>query len=293
MNGTIWAKKPGWLNKKVNLTLCQQMKSLLKEWQIYTVCEQARCPNISDCFSKGIVTFMILGDVCTRSCKFCNIRKNQLRKEVNFSEPQKIAEAVKALKLRYVVITSPCRDDLVDGGAFMFSQTIKELKKLNFIQGIEVLIPDFAGDAKAIEKVVKVSPTVVTHNIETVPSLYPSIRKEANYKRSLNVLKQVKQINPYILTKSGIMLGLGEKKEEVIDVLQALRMVSCDFLTIGQYLAPSLSHWPVKRYISPQEFVWWKEVALKLGFKKVLSGPYVRSSYQAEQFLEVDTKNTN
>jgi len=285
MNGTLSLRKPFWLNKKIDFALCREVKSLLRGLGVNTICEEARCPNLSQCFSKKIVTFMILGNICTRDCRFCNVRKGK-PKEVDYSEPVRVAEAVKRLNLKYVVITSPTRDDLPDGGASIFSLTVKEIKCLDSVQGVEVLIPDFMAQPELVRKVIEASPTVVVHNLETVPSLYSIIRSRANYQRCLKVLQLVKEINPSIPTKSGIMLGLGEEKREVREVLQDLREVGCDFLTIGQYLPPSNVHYPVKRYVPPEEFAFWEEIGLKMGFKRVLSSPYVRSSYWAQRFLD-------
>jgi len=278
-------KKSAWLNKKIDLNSCREMKSLLSGSGLNTVCQEALCPNISECFSKKIATFMILGNICTRSCKFCNVSNNKIPLAVDNSEPVKVKEAVGNLGLEYVVITSPTRDDLPDKGASVFFETIKELKTLDKIRGIEVLVPDFLLDEQAIKTVVSAEPTVIAHNIETVPRLYKEVRCGADYKRSISVLNTIKKNNSNILTKSGLMLGLGEKKNEVMDVLKDLRKINCDFLSLGQYLAPSRIHYPVIEYISPEQFESLKKEALSLGFKHVESGPYVRSSYMAASYL--------
>jgi len=276
--------KPTWLNKKINLSYCRKLKIILKGLNINTVCREANCPNISECFPKGIVTFMILGDTCTRDCKFCGIKKGK-PPNVDLTEPSRVTEAALLLRLKYVVITSPTRDDLKDKGAGVFHRTIKKLKSIHPPRKVEVLIPDFQLDKKAIERVVEAQPDVVAHNIETVPSLYREVLPQAHYAWSLELLRIVKTMEKRILTKSGIMLGLGEKDSQVIKVLKDLRKVGCDFLSIGQYLAPSLSHWPVKNYVSNDKFNYFKNIALSLGFLHVLSAPYVRSSYLAHIYL--------
>lgn len=277
-------KKAPWLNKKISLRDLHKLKTLFGELKINTVCEEALCPNISECFSKGVATFMILGDICTRSCKFCAVKEG-IPTCIDLDEPKKIKEAVRLLKLEYVVITSPARDDLEDGGAQIFACSILELKMLSFVKKIEVLIPDFLLNKKAIKLILETIPSVVAHNTETVPSLYKELRPQADYKRSLNALELVKEFNKNILTKSGIMLGLGEKDYEVKDVLDDLRRVGCDFLSIGQYLPPSLAHYPVKEYVHPEKFSYFEHLAYGLGFKHVMSSPYVRSSYMADTYL--------
>ena len=261
------------------------MKTMLQSLSLNTVCESARCPNISECFNKGTATFMILGNICTRNCKFCNI-KNDLPLPVDHLEPEHVAEAVKRLGLKHVVITSVTRDDLVDYGAGQFADTIVAIKKNLPDTKIEVLIPDFKANRDCIKKVSDKSPDIINHNIETVSRLYSAIRPEADYKRSLEVLLTAKRLsknNTY--TKSGIMVGLGEKKDEVLNIFSDLRNVGCDFLSIGQYLSPSKKHYPVKEYIEPKIFDYYKDKAKKLGFISVASAPYVRSSYLADEYL--------
>lgn len=225
---------------------------------------------------------MILGPVCTRSCSFCAVRKGEPSPGADLNEPLRIKEAVKRLNLNYSVVTSPTRDDLPDGGAEVFYRTIKAIKSLGPERKVEVLIPDFGGKKYLIQKVTSGCPEVIAHNLETVPSLYIKVRKGAGYRRSLSVLEAVKEINPRIFTKSGLMLGLGETAGEVRQVLKDLAGISCDFLTLGQYLPPSLEHFPLKEYVSPEKFTAFRAYALNLGFKDVKSSPYVRSSYLAQ-----------
>ncbi len=283
-------KKPPWLNKKIDFKKCHAIKVLLKGLKLHTICQEASCPNISECFAKGVATFLILGDICTRNCRFCGVKKGSPG-AIDFEEPERVAEAAQRLNLRHVVITSVTRDDIDDGGAEIFARTIFHIQNKIKNIAIEVLIPDFKGNKKAIKKVIEAGPDIIGHNIETVPRLYPYLR-QANYLGSLNVLKTAKTLNNHIYTKSGLMLGLGEKEEEVLEVLRALREVNCDFLSIGQYLPPSLEHFPIKEYIHPDRFDYYKKKALELGFLYVASGPYVRSSYLAEEYLcQIKIKN--
>ncbi|MDD5505123.1 MAG: lipoyl synthase [Candidatus Omnitrophica bacterium] len=277
--------RPAWLEKKINLRDCSSMKSLLRGLALNTVCEEAACPNISECFGRGIATFMILGKNCTRKCRFCNIGKEK-PSEPDSLEPYNIAEAVAHLKLRHIVITSVTRDDLPDGGSGHFAGTIKAIRKTACKASIEVLIPDFKADIDAIKKITDAAPDIINHNVETVPRFYPEIRPEAGYKRSLDVLRTAKALSAdKIYTKSGIMLGFGETVEEVLSVLNDLSQARCDLLSIGQYLAPSRAHYPVKEYIKPEIFDYYREKALMLGFKFVKSSPYTRSSYLADEYL--------
>ncbi|HDN98035.1 MAG: lipoyl synthase [Candidatus Omnitrophota bacterium] len=278
-------RKPEWLNKKIDLKTCNTLRRLLRDLKLHTICEEAFCPNISECFSKGTATFLILGNICTRNCAFCGVRKGK-PSGVDEEEPERVAEAVKRLNLRYAVITSVTRDDLDDGGAEQFVRTILKIREKSEKTKIEVLIPDFGGNEKSVEKIVEAKPDVIGHNIETVPRLYPVIRPKANYSVSLNILKMVKKMDSSIYTKSGLILGFGEKEEEVIDVLKSLREVNCDFLSLGQYLPPRINSYPVKEYIHPDKFDYYKNIALSSGFLHVESGPYVRSSYLAEQYLK-------
>lgn len=278
-------EKPSWLTKKLNLSACHEMKQFLRTLKLHTVCEESLCPNISECFNEGIATFMILGDSCTRNCKFCAVSKKE-PSGIDWEEPRRIAEAVKRLNLSYTVITSPTRDDIADGGAELFYRTIEEIKNLDNSKKVEILIPDFLGRIEPLTRVANSKADVIAHNLETVPDLYCAIRPKADYKRSLSVLKTLKQLNKNIFTKSGIMLGFGEDEKQVVDVFHDLRCAGCNFLTLGQYLPPSLSHYPVKEYITPDKFLSLEKTAYNLGFMKVKSSPYVRSSYLASQFLK-------
>ena len=278
-------EKPSWLDKKLNLAVCREMKNFLRTSKLHTVCEESFCPNISECFNEGVATFMILGNNCTRSCKFCAVNK-ETACAIDWNEPKRIAQAVKRLNLHYIVITSPARDDISDGGAELFYRTIEEIKNMDSSKKVEILIPDFLGNSEALIKIANSRADVISHNLETVPSLYANIRPQADYARSLAVLKTIKQLNRSIFTKSGIMLGLGEEEKQIIDTFLDLRKSECDFLTLGQYLAPSLRHYPVKEYITPNKFLSLEKIAYSLGFKKVKSSPYVRSSYLASQFLK-------
>jgi len=280
------AQKPAWLNKKINLRDCDKMRQLLRGLKLHTVCEEAACPNISECFKKQTATFMILGRNCTRSCAFCNIGHGE-PSPVDNAEAGHIAEAVFRLGLRHVVITSVTRDDLKDGGARQFAETALAIRKACGNVSIEALIPDLNADRASIKTVVDSAPDIINHNLETVSRLYPEVRPEADYSRSLNVLKIVKELSgTSIYTKSGIMLGLGEREDEVLSLFQDLRRVECDFLSIGQYLAPSKSHYPVKEYIRTELFDYYKQKGEEAGFRFVASAPYVRSSYMAEEYIE-------
>jgi len=283
-------RKPEWLRIKVrsgqNNTYVEEM---LKRLSLNTVCDEANCPNRMECFSKRTATFMILGSHCTRNCTFCNVEK-QHPEPVNINEPQDIACAVSELGLKHVVITSVTRDDLPDGGASHFYDCIKSIKKSCINVTIEVLIPDFKGDKDALNCVVEAAPDIINHNVETVPRLYSKVRPMAVYERSIRLIEQVKKLNSHIYTKSGIMVGLGEKVEEVESVFEDLREVKCDLLTIGQYLAPSKRHHPVVEYIHPDMFEMYRKMALDKGFLYVASAPLVRSSYNAATMLNNITK---
>jgi lipoic acid synthetase len=270
------------VKKKIKLNDLDKVKSLLSGLNLHTICTEALCPNISECFSKRYATFLILGNICTRGCQFCNVIKGK-PKAVDLGEPLRIKEAAKRLKLKHVVITSPTRDDLADGGAGIFYQTIIELKKIPCLESLEVLIPDFKGDTGSIKRVAEGYPDIIGHNLETVSRLY-QVRKGADYQRSLNLLKKVKEINLEIKTKSALMVGLGEEKEEVVKAIKDLREAGCDFLALGQYLAPRKSSYPVKRIVKDQEFSYYKQKAYSLGFQHVEAGTYVRSSYHAERY---------
>jgi len=277
--------KPSWLNKKIVLGSCHKVKSILRDLSLHSVCEESFCPNISECFQDGVATFMILGDTCTRGCAFCGISKGE-PSAVDLDEPRRIKEAVRRLNLKYVVITSPTRDDLNDGGAGLFCQTVEEILSLDSKKTVEILIPDFKGKINLIKKIARSKAKVISHNLETPASLYIEVRRGAVYERSLEVLKLIKETNKEVLTKSGLILGLGEEEPEVIQALVDLRSVGCDLLTLGQYLPPSLKHYPLKDYILPDKFGYFEKYAKKIGFKGVKSAPYVRSSYLAHSLLE-------
>lgn len=279
-------RKPEWLKIKVqDNSDKRQVEEMLGRLGLNTVCEEANCPNRMECFSRRTATFMILGRRCTRNCTFCNVEKNT-PDPVDSQEPMHVAQAVTELGLRHVVITSVTRDDLHDGGAGHFAEVIRRIRKADGMVTIEVLIPDFKGNLEALKTVIDADPDIINHNVETVPRLYPEVRPMAVYARSLELLGRVKSINNKIYAKSGIMLGLGETRDEVLKVFDDLRSEDCDFLTIGQYLAPSKLHHPVVEYIHPDIFEKYKEKAQEAGFRYVASGPFVRSSYHAELALK-------
>ncbi len=277
-------RKPQWLHKKIFFEQKKDVEQKLKSIGIHTVCQEAMCPNISECFSKKNATFMILGDTCTRKCTFCNVNKGKPI-GLDLEEPRKVADAVVALGLRHVVITSVTRDDLEDGGAKQFELCVKAIKKLDKSITVELLIPDLKNNKQALEVVANCGAEIIGHNIETVPRLY-EVRKGAHYNRSLDVLKMLKTINPKIKTKSALMLGLGEREEELKDVLKDLLLVECTLLTMGQYLAPSREHTKVIEYIKPEVFTRYGEMAKQMGFEFVKSSPYTRSSYMAHEYFE-------
>lgn len=272
---------PEWLRERKTGAL-HRTKRILRSHGLSTVCEEARCPNIGECFSKPTATFMILGSKCTRNCGFCSVTSS-FPEPPDPDEPENIAKAVQEMRLRYVVITSVTRDDLSDGGAGHFAKTISSVKKYLPDVKVEVLTPDFQGDTNHLKTVLDTKPDVFDHNIETVPRLYPSVRPAADYRRSLDILKEAKKLGSDIPTKSGIMLGLGETLYEVRDVLKDLRYSGCDFITIGQYLRPSKASLPVAEYIRPEVFEKLRFEALSIGFKYVASAPLVRSSMNAEE----------
>ncbi len=276
-------KFPSWLNKKISLRKMDEMKSLLSDFRLHTICEEAMCPNISECFSRHVATFLILGNICTRNCEFCSVKKGSPL-PVDIGEPGRVAKAIAKLGLKFAVITSPTRDDLLDGGAEIFLKTIDEIKKIDVGIKVEILIPDFQGDISAIKKIANSAADIVGHNLETVKRLY-AIRRGADYERSLFVLRKIKEFNPEKPTKSGIMVGLGEKKEEVRELFGDLIDVGCEFLSIGQYLRPTKKCRPVEEFVRPERFDEYKEMALAMGFRHVESGPYVRSSYHAENYV--------
>ena len=263
------------------------MEHLLADLGLHTVCQEARCPNMAECFGRGTATFMILGDTCTRGCRFCAVNHGRPGPPVSIDprEPERVAEAAARLGLRHVVITSVTRDDLSDSGAGQFAATVQAVRRQRPEATEEVLIPDLNGSHAALETVLDARPDVLNHNLETVPRLYPQVRPQANYRRSLEVLAWTKALAPQTVTKSGLMLGLGERTAEVLQALYDLRKVRCDLLTLGQYLQPTDRQLPVTRYVPPKEFEWYKEKAKEIGFRGVVSGPLVRSSHRAEALL--------
>lgn len=279
----MYQAKPEWLKIKSYSNQSRlEIEELLSKLSLHTVCEEANCPNMIECFCSKTATFMILGRVCTRNCTFCNVLKGATE-IVDSEEPNNVAKATQQLGLKHAVITSVTRDDLEDGGAGHFALVIEAIKKLDNKVIIEVLTPDFQGNLDALKKVVNAKPDILNHNIETVPRLYPEVRPMAIYERSLKFLNTSKILDNTILTKSGIMVGLGEEKNEIIATMKDLRKNHCDLLTIGQYLPPSKQHHPVIEYIHPDVFEEYRLAALEMGFKHVASGPLVRSSYQAHK----------
>lgn len=273
---------PPWLVKRAfHGEDVHRMKILLRKKGLHTVCEAAHCPNIWECFSKPTATFMIMGDICTRECGFCGVRKG-VPDPLDKNEPERIAELVEELNLKHTVITSVTRDDLYDGGAEHFVKTVESIRGKIPEVTIEVLTPDFKGFIESSKKVVDSKPDIFNHNLETIPRLYPVVRPEANYQRSLDLLNNIKEMERDIITKSGLMLGLGETYEEVIEVMEDLRQVNCDIVTLGQYLMPSKKSLPVKEYILPEAFDRYKEEIENMGFLHVFSAPFVRSSFNAE-----------
>ena len=276
-------RRPHWLKVQASWgENYRRIKSLLAQSNLHTVCQEANCPNISHCFEEGTATFLILGNVCTRGCTFCDLRSG-VPLPVDEDEPERVAETVKKLNLNYAVITSVTRDDLDDGGASIFALTINEIK--SSIPGckVEVLIPDFGGSLESLKTVLKAKPDVLNHNMETVQRLYPQVRKGADYRRSLDLLRNVKEVDKSMVTKSGVMLGLGESLGEIVELIRDLRNVDCNLLTIGQYLSPSNEHLPIAKFYHPDKFVELKVVGEEMGFAHVESGPLVRSSYHAKE----------
>jgi len=283
--------KPRWLRVRApGSPTYVRLKQLLRRLELHTVCEEANCPNIGECWDNATATFMILGDVCTRSCGYCNVMHGRPR-DVDRAEPSRLATAVAQLGLRHVVVTSVDRDDLNDGGASAFAQTIIEIRQTVSNCRIEVLIPDFNGRAVDLETVLKARPDVLNHNIETVKRLYRVARPGGRYARALELIERAARYTPSIPTKSGLMVGLGESQNEIVSTLTDLRRAGCDLVTIGQYLRPSVAHLPVSRYYTPKEFVDLKLTALELGFGQVEAGPLVRSSYHAREQTEAFDKS--
>lgn len=278
------SRKPEWLRKKITLSALKDVETLLAKGRLNTVCEEAMCPNIGECFAKKQATFLILGTRCTRACTFCNVTKREPM-AVDAQEPERVAGAVSEMGLRHVVITSPTRDDLPDGGAEHFAKTVRAIKAMDPAVRVELLIPDFRENGAALETVAASGAEIIGHNLETVPRLY-HIRKGADYGRSLRVLKKLGDLNPDVATKSGIMLGFGEREEEVLALMQDLLDARCRYLSIGQYLSPSAEHTPVVEYVAPERFDFFKDAGLKMGFAYIQSSPYTRSSYMADSYLE-------
>ena len=278
---------PAWFRQDIPDEATFKMLKLLSEFGLNTVCRQAKCPNIAYCFKNKEATFMILGDSCSRNCSFCAVAKSAGKSlTIDTDEAYRISEAVKILGLSYVVITSVTRDDLADGGASQFAKTVELIHGLSKDIKVEVLIPDFQGKVSSLETVLNAGPFVVGHNIETISRLYPELRPEADYRLSLGILSKIKELSYNVNTKSSIMLGLGEAEDEVIETIQDLKDSGCDILTLGQYLAPSLKHYPVKEFISIEQFQRYSGIASSMGFKAVLSGPCVRSSYRAQELCK-------
>jgi len=284
-------KKPIWLKVKATFDEnYRRMKKLLSQSDLHTVCQEASCPNISECFSQKTATFMILGRICTRSCRFCDVEKG-MPKKPDSDEPARLAELVAELGLEYVVITSVTRDDLKDGGASLFARTINKIKQISPQTKVEVLIPDFKGSLEALGTVIGSGPQVLNHNLETVDRLYPRVRPEALYHRSLELLRNAKRIDRNLFTKSGLMIGLGEAREEIIESMKDLNKAGCDLLTIGQYIRPPSSSYQVRKYYHPEEFQELKRLGEDLGFQNVEAAPLVRSSYRARAQLERLSRN--
>ena len=274
-------RRPEWIRAKLpygeNYT---KLLGLMRGKQLHTVCEEAHCPNLGECWGRGTATFMILGDICTRSCGFCAVKTGRPT-ELDTDEPRRVADAVASMRLRHVVITSVNRDELKDGGASIFAETIRQIRIRDPKCRIEVLIPDFRGDKVAMDILVDAAPEILNHNLETVPRLYSVVRPQAKYERSLDVLRYFKEHG--LATKTGVMVGIGEKPEEVLEVMKDMRKSNVDILTVGQYLQPSKEHLPIDRYVTPDEFAMYKKTGLEMGFKFVESGPLVRSSYHADE----------
>jgi len=275
-------RKPAWLKAKLPAGRnYNRLKHLMRSQELHTVCEEAMCPNIGECWSRGTATFLLLGDTCTRSCGFCHIKTGRPA-PLDEDEPRRVAEAVQAMNLRHCVLTSVNRDELPDGGAHIFANTLREIRKRLPHCSVEVLIPDFKGSREALKIVMDARPAILNHNIETVPRLYRTVRPQANYRQSLRVLSAAKELDPEAVTKTGLMVGLGETKAEVLQVMHDLRDHDVDILTIGQYLRPSPLHLPIQRYVHPDEFREYHDLGMAMGFRWVESGPLVRSSYHAE-----------
>jgi len=280
--------KPDWLRVKApQWERVGNVKEILRDLALNTVCEEASCPNIGECFQAGTATFLIMGPACTRACPYCDIDFEKKPKALDPTEPTRLAEAVRRMRLNHVVITSVNRDDLPDGGASQFVKCIAEVRAVSPQTTIEVLIPDLCGNWEALRIILQASPEVLNHNTETIPRLYRRVRPQGNYDRTLELLQRSRQIAPWLYTKSGIMVGLGETNAEVRQVMQDLRAVDCDILTIGQYLQPSQKHLQVNDFVTPEQFAAWQVYGEELGFLQVVSSPLTRSSYHAEQVRQL------
>ncbi len=280
--------KPDWLRVKApQWQRVGSVKEILRDLELNTVCEEASCPNIGECFNVGTATFLIMGPACTRACPYCDIDFEKKPQALDPSEPLRLAEAVRRLQLNHVVITSVNRDDLPDGGGSQFVRCIEETRKVSPKTTIEILIPDLCGNWSALETILQAKPEVLNHNTETIPRLYKRVRPQGNYDRSLSLLRRTKELAPWVYTKSGIMVGLGETDSEVRAVMEDLRQVDCDILTIGQYLQPSAKHLGVQEFVTPQQFTAWQKFGESIGFLQVVSTPLTRSSYHAEQVREL------
>jgi len=280
--------KPEWLRVKApQWERVGNVKEILRDLALNTVCEEASCPNIGECFNAGTATFLIMGPACTRACPYCDIDFEKKPQALDPTEPTRLAEAVKRLGLNHVVITSVNRDDLPDGGASQFQRCIEAIRAISPQTTIEVLIPDLCGNWNALEAIIKAKPEVLNHNTETIPRLYRRVRPQGDYQRSLQLLKRTQELAPWIYTKSGVMVGLGETDDEIRQVMQDLRSVNCDILTIGQYLQPTQKHLNVADFVTPAQFDTWREFGESLGFLQVVSSPLTRSSYHAEQVREL------
>lgn len=289
-NPMVLIQKPRWLRRQLPTgSTFEKVKGMIKGDDLHTVCQEAKCPNMWECFSDKTATFLIMGSRCTRNCRFCSVQPGPTAPP-DPGEPARVADVARRMGLKYVVVTSVTRDDIPDGGASLFAETIAEIRRKMPGACVEVLIPDFQGSRQALHKVLQARPDVLNHNIETVARLYPRVRPQASYERSLELIQRAHEYDPELPTKSGLMLGLGEKKAEVEKALEDLLSAGCRILTLGQYLQPSKNHLPVERFIPPEEFDAWRRKALELGFAEVASGPFVRSSYHAQElFQEVKT----
>jgi len=277
------ARLPDWIReKKLNLANLHEIKSLLRENRLHSVCEELACPNRTECFTRGTATFMILGDVCTRTCGFCNVTTGRPYAAPSPDEPRAVADAARRMGLRHVVVTCVTRDDLRDGGAAQFAATIRELRAALPEAAVEVLTSDFHGNLEAVRVVVEARPDYFNHNVETVPRLYDVVRPGSRFERSLGVLSEAKRLDPTLVTKSGLMLGLGERREEVVEVLGRLREIGCEIVTIGQYLQPKREKLDVVEYVEPRVFDEYRDLGDAMGFRAVFAGPFVRSSYMAD-----------